>query len=476
VSGNLATACLLLAFFAPTAFGPNVESLVQRLKAIASPEIGVTKEEQEVARELQQIGAEAIPLLLPLLSDQNAAIRDLASYTLRDIDGLTEEHLDVLIAACRRGDSWIAPAIARIGTPRAVNFLVEELVRQRQTQSQLTWAIEMLGDKAIPVLVQVYQNQTQWDEDLDRTMQYIMRTLGDEAGAAVDPLVALATDETQPATKRQRAIVALGLIGEPAQLAVGRLQRRKDYWELQGDSKLKKAIDEAIVRVGASEAVPILTRALKESPEAGSTLLIMRDIAALSQRGVMAGSAVIKYLNDPDWEVRAAAARTLGYIGCQEAARDSTALLKNKQDWRLVFSAAESLGRLKDKQAIATLGEVSRNHWHPRVREAANRAISATERDNAKENSTEPSPVAQEFFDYENAHDKIDSLKEAEASLLRFPVAITPSQRLTVDNGYFIATDKANGVVKQNSSTRENTRTWSCAKTRRQSTEHQAAR
>lgn len=433
---------MLLTFFVPTAFGTNVESLVQRLKATASPEIGITKKEQEVAKELQRVGAEAIPLLLPLLSDQNAAIRDLASYTLRDINGLSEEHLDVLIAACRRGDGWIAPAIARIGTPRAVDFLVEELVRQRKTQNQLTWAIEMLGNKAVPGLVQVYQNQTEWDEDLDQTMQYMMRTLGDKAAAAVDPLFALATDETQPAAKRRRAIVALGLIGEPAQRAVVRLQERKDYWELQGDSKLKRVVDEAIVRVGASEAVPILTRALKESQEAESTLLILRDIAALSQRGVMAGSTVIKYLNAADWEVRVAAVRTLGYIGFQEAERDLTALLKNKEDWRLVLSAAESLGRLKNKQAIATLEEVSKNHWHPRVREAADRAISATERDNAKkENSAEPSPVAQEFFDYENFDDKMDSLKEAEAPLLKIPVAVTPSQRLTVDNGYFIATD-----------------------------------
>jgi HEAT repeat protein len=442
VAVRLTTLFLFAIFFLPAAFGTNTELLVQRLKATASPEIGITKEEQEVAKELQNVGAEAIPLLLPLLNDENAAVRHLTAYTLRDIDGLTEEHLDALIAACRRGEGWIPPAIARIGTPRAVNFLIEELVRQRETQNQLTWAIEMLGSKAVPGLVRVYQNQTQWDEDLDQTMQSVMRSLGAKAASAVDPLFALATDKTQPAAKRRRAIIALGLIGEPAQSAVMRLQQQRDYFELSSNTDLKKALDDAVVRGGASEAVPILTRALKKSPESWRTVLIMRDIAALSERGVKAGPAVIKYLNDGDWELRVAAARTLGYIKYREAGRDLAALLENKEDWRLVLSAAESLDRLKDERAVASLEAVSKNHWHPRVRQAAEHAISVMRRVDAKtDNSTKsPSPI-ETFFDYENVDDKMDSLEEAEAPLLKFPVAVGPSQRLFVDNGYFIATD-----------------------------------
>jgi HEAT repeat protein len=433
---------LFATFVLATASGTNTELLVQRLKATASQEIGITKEEQEVAKELQNVGAEAIPLLLPLLNDDNAAIRQLTAYTLRDIDGLTDEHLDALIAACRRGEGWIPPAIARIGTPRAVNFLIEELVRKRETQNQLTWAIEMLGSKAVPGLVRVYQNQTQWDEDLDQTMQSVMRRLGAKAASAVDPLFALATDNTQPAAKRRRAIIALGLIGEPAQAAVMRLQQQRDYFELSSDSDLKKAVDDAVVRLGASEAVPILTRALKESPESWRTVLVMRDIAALSERGVKAGPAVIKYLNVAEWELRVAAARTLGYIKYRAAGRDLAVVLKSKEDWRLALCAAESLGRLKDERAVASLEAISKNHWHPRVRQAAEHAISGMRGVDAKtENSTEsPSPI-ETFFDYENLDDEIDSLQEADVPLLRFPVAVSPSERLVVENGHFIATD-----------------------------------
>jgi HEAT repeat protein len=380
--------------------------------------------------------------LLPLLADENPAIRQLASYTLRDINGLTEEHLDPLIAACRRGEGWIAPAIARIGTPRAVNFLVEELVRERKTQNQLTWAIEIVGAKAVPALVQVYQRETDWDEELEQTMQYIMRSLGAKAAAAVDPLYAIAINDTEPAAKRRRVIIALGCIGEPAQSAVRRLQERKDHSELLGDSMLTKTVNEALVKVGASEAVPILTRALVESPDPFSMTLIMRDIARLSERGVSAGPAVIKYLNNSDWEVRLAAAHTLGFIGYKDSGRELTALLKNKEDWRLTLCAAESLGRLKNRQAIADLEGVSRTYWYPLVRDVAQRAIAAMQHADSKtEDSTEdPSPI-DAFFDYEKLDEKIESLDEKEAPLLKFPIADEPSQRLVGDSGHFIATD-----------------------------------
>jgi HEAT repeat protein len=433
-------AVLIIVFFLPNAFGTKAELLVQRLKATASPEIGITKKEQALAKELQGIGAEAIPLLLPLLADENEAIRQLASYTLRDMDGLTEEHLDALIAACRRGEGWIPPAIARVGTPRAVNFLVEELVRQRKTQNQLTWAIEILGEKAVPALVQIYQRETDWDEELEQTMQSVMGSLGMKAAAAVDPLLAIVLDDTQPAAKRRRAIVALGSIGEPE--AIRRLQQRKDYWELRGDSTLTRSVEEALVKVGVSEAVPILTRELKESADPFRTTLIMRDLARLSERGVSAGPAVIEYLNNADWDLRVAAARTLGFIGYQASASTLIPLLKCKEDWRLVLCTAESLGRLQNEEALRSLEDVSKGYWYPPVRDAARGAIAAIRRlDSQKDNSTEALSKIDTFFDYKLMDEKVASLDEKEEQLLRLPVAVKPAQRLAVDNGHFIATD-----------------------------------
>ena len=66
---------------------------------------GAFRAHQEVAeRVMDSTGPAAIPYLLRLLHDKNEDVRDLASFTLRDIKGLTEEHLDALIESRRRGD------------------------------------------------------------------------------------------------------------------------------------------------------------------------------------------------------------------------------------------------------------------------------------------------------------------------------------------------------------------------------------
>ena len=57
-------------------------------------------------------------------------LRELASYVLSDAEGLTEEHLDTLIESRCQGDVWIPPAIARVGTSKAITFLVEEVRRR----------------------------------------------------------------------------------------------------------------------------------------------------------------------------------------------------------------------------------------------------------------------------------------------------------------------------------------------------------
>src|SRR5688572_23938202 len=75
----------------------EVEVLIEKLKKAADPGRGITEEESKIARQLQAFGAEAVPPLLALLQDNNEQVRDVASYTLQDVEGLTEEHLPALV-------------------------------------------------------------------------------------------------------------------------------------------------------------------------------------------------------------------------------------------------------------------------------------------------------------------------------------------------------------------------------------------
>jgi len=417
----------------------EVETLVEELKKTAKPDPGISTEGQEIAKKLQAIGAGAIPYLLPLLRDKNEAVRTLTSYVLRDVEGLTEKDLDALIESRRRGDGWIPPAIATIGTPRAVAFLVEELVRERETQTQLTWAIKMLGEKAIPGLVDVFRNEKEWDDKLERTMFFVFQELGDKAVSAIDPLLKIADDGTAPPKRRIRAITAIGSIGLSAQRAVPNLLR----WQKSSDAGIRDAATSAILGIGSPEAAPIFVRMLEQAPDAFRRKLLMRDIAELKERGKSAGATVVKYLADEDWDVRVGAARALGYIGYAEAADDLIHLLGRQDDWRLVLSAAESLARLKSERALPALSQVFENHWYPPVREAALTASRAIRDGAPMKPGHSDENFAFEFFAYENAGEEMESLDARDAKSIRFPVAAGQEQEVTM------MTKAKDGTVKR---------------------------
>lgn len=406
----------------------DVEALIGILKKAAQSGNGITKVEQQAAEKLQEIGPEAIPYLLPLLSEKSKDLRDLVSYTLRDFKGLTEEHLDTLIESRRRGDGWIPPAIAKIGTPRAVTFLVEELVRERQTETQLTWAIKILGAKAVPEMVQIYQAKTDWDDQLEHTMSFVFKELGDQAVTAIDPLLKIANDPTIQPKERMRAITAVGSIGLPAERAVPNLQTLRR----NSDAEIRSAATAAVLNIGNTEAAPILAAMLEHTTDPHGRMLLMRDIARLKTRGKTAGPAVAKFLNDEDWNVRVGATRALGYIGYEEAVDDLIKLLSRLEDWRLVLSAAESLGRLKAERALPALKKVSTTHWYPPVRDSAQKADKAIRSGEITESKYHADNFSFEFYGYEQAGAKMEMLDMEDLKFIRFPIDIKQHQPLTV--------------------------------------------
>lgn len=417
-----------LSSMAETVRASEAEALVETLKKTAKPGSGIAEEEQEIAKKLQATGAAAIPYLLPLLREKNEDVRDLASYTLRDMEGLTEQHLDDLIDSCRRGDGWIPPAIARIGTPKAVTFLVKELVRQRETHTQVTWAIEMLGAKAVPALVEVYQNEKGWDEALERTMSYVFNEMGKNLVPAVDPLLKIATNAAESPDKRVRAITAVGLIGLPAEQAVPALQELRQ----QKDTKIRGTALAAILSIGTAEAAPLLVEQLDQAKDPSERRGIIIDIANLKSRGNSTGPALVKYIANDDWEVRACAVRALGDIGYKGAEGELLKLLNRPDDWHLVFSAVVALENLKSERALGELSSLSQNHWYPPVRAAARNAIKAIRDDSPGEPKAAEKNLSFGVLDHEPNREGMESLDKNEGNLIRFPVATRPEQLVTI--------------------------------------------
>lgn len=228
----------------------TLDSCVGALVAAAEPGPGISSRAQAASEAVLAFGEAAVPALLPLLQHESAAVRDLASYTLRDA-AVRDEHLDALMASRLRGDGWIPPAIARIGSPRAIEFLVAELRKEPESETQLTWAFEMLGAKGVPYLVALFHCGPDCDERLFPVVASIFAKLGDRARGAIEPLLAVAEDSGRSRGARLGAIRSLGSIGAAAGDAV----RRLGPLAARDPDTFEETVARAMIHVGGAMAV-----------------------------------------------------------------------------------------------------------------------------------------------------------------------------------------------------------------------------
>src|SRR5262249_15970745 len=156
--------------------------------------------EDELAKAVQKYGAQAIPALIKLLDSPVGNARELAGYTLRDIEGLQPEHLPALMKARRSGDGWIPPAIPRVGTPEDIEFLVEDLRNDPEMHPQVTGSLEMLGARAALPLAELFACSENCNDEVFSTVSWIFSDMDDKALVAAPRLLEIARDhryETQ---------------------------------------------------------------------------------------------------------------------------------------------------------------------------------------------------------------------------------------------------------------------------------------
>jgi HEAT repeat protein len=343
----------------------TLEACLARFAAVAGTGGGIGPAEDELAQAVQRHGAAAIQPLLKLLESDQENVRTLACYTLRDIDGLTAEHLPALIRARRNGDGWIPPAIARIGTPEAVEFLIDDLRRDPETNTQVTWALEILGAKAAPGVARLLRCAGECDDNVSSAVHFMFSEMKGNAANAVPELLQIARNETLSLNNRRTAVLSLGAIGESSpQHEAQLIMLGKEV------PVLKSAVEVALSTMSSSAAVPALVRDLPADPAH-----VLRVIAELGRNGHAAGPAVTRYLDDRDWEVRIWAATALGSIGYEAAEPSLRKALADEDDWKLVYAAVLALGRLRSSASLDALKRVRDSHWYPPVRELAASAI-----------------------------------------------------------------------------------------------------
>ncbi|MEO8351518.1 MAG: HEAT repeat domain-containing protein [Chthoniobacteraceae bacterium] len=427
---------LALVLLAGTSRGEDVNRLIAQLEAIA-PGYGITPEKKKVVRELQAVGPEVIPPLLSLLESPNADVRKLAGFALRDIEGLTPAHLGALIAAQRREDGFVPLAIARIGTPEAVAFLIEDLLRRRAPHSIVVPALASLGDQVVPSLMEIYHSdEIDWDddpagaveryiakvEDLGGTLRFVFMQLGESATGAIEPLLEIAENQELLPAKRRRALDAIGAIGRAAVVAEDRLLKLKDNEQGEVADAAKSAIYE-LHSTGAAKALAEQIAILNRNGETFQLWLPLRELAKCGRDGGLAATNVVEVLRRPlsgrNSEPRPAAARTLGFLGNPASIDPLIAALSDIEDWRIVWCAAESLGRMRAAEAAPALEELAQRHWFPPVQAMAQQALLAIRGGDAMEFPKSESDFEQEFFSYDRAGTGLEELDVDDEDLLR---------------------------------------------------------
>lgn len=318
---------------------------------------------QELAEAINTYGGAAIPDLLIYLKDKDNKVSEVAAYTLRDQPGLREEHLPALIEARLRGDEWVLGAIARIGTPKAIAFLVSDFKKDSQPLSEQGWAFWVLGPKAGPPLVALYRCGTQCDERLLWSCAEIFGRLRDRAGAVVPELKAIALDRTQALIARRAAVMSLGNIG-PSAVSVA-----PDLQTLAATEKadLGEDVYRALVGMRHPGAVPGLLNRIDKGDR-----MAFVDLSLLGPAGQGAAPSLVKYLNDPGRAVYAV--RALWFVGYTEPSEPLVQMLRS-EDWRAVYLASAFLGQIRASAARQELKRVMNTHWYPPVRDVARAAL-----------------------------------------------------------------------------------------------------
>lgn len=403
----------------------EIPALVGKLKK-SPTSLGGNDEVSDAEGQLIGKKEAVIPYILPLLKDKNPEIRYRASLVLNQAGGVTEADLQPLIDGCQDGQGPYF-AIAKIGTPKAAGFLVDELMRWGTRSSDLTEAVNQLGGKAVPYLVAAYRKKHAWDSMVVDATYYVFSNLGTDAGPAVDPLLKIATDASLPPETRRAAILAIGCIG---------LYPEKIMPVLRGLAQSKYTLvrdgaRSAIVDLGVPEAVPFLVEELDKGPDKtareNSNEAIMRHIGMLGENGKSAGPALMKYFDVPGLQMTVAF--TMGRIGYEGSADALIKMLDRRDDWRLVMVAMGALARLHEKQALTPLERISREHWYPPVRKSA---VQAMEIIRSEKQESDDEPFSREAFSPDQPRGEQETLGYDEAKFVKLPVVDTPPQIFTV--------------------------------------------
>jgi HEAT repeat protein len=353
----------------------NLQRCFAKLEALVLPDdLGRSRiASKGIATNLRRFGGAAKQELLWRATDGHRGWRNLAGDILMSWADWSPADVPALRAALRREHGgWLARPLGKIGTPEAIEALVEDL--PFGAESQTGWALKQLGAKVLPSLLPVLAS------DKHREAASVVGGIGKEALVIAPDWVTLALGDANPKPIRLAALRGLAAMREEARAMGTALHGLLDHADKeireQSFETLVSLRDPFVVETVAKGCRPSGARFRASLSDLDQSIFCLWKVARFEEQGRAAGPHLMRFLGAAKGDEIGTAVAALGQIGYMEAAPEIMKQLQSP-DWRVVYTAAQSLGWLGAKAAIGELERVASNHWLPEVRERAKEVVFA---------------------------------------------------------------------------------------------------
>jgi hypothetical protein len=209
----LGTSPRLVAYPLPPSFNacPSLDVCLRSLDSTASTADGsIGPDEEAFARKLSTFGEPAKHELLRRAAGSDVKWRNLSGAILAKWKTWSPSDVPELRAALRMDPGgWMAGPLGTIGTPAAIEALVEDF--PKGSENQTDFALEKLGPRAIPSLMPLLKN-----ENTSPSASRVIKLMGDSVVPLQTSWSLVANDPAEPLTNRLAALRAIGALGNRA--------------------------------------------------------------------------------------------------------------------------------------------------------------------------------------------------------------------------------------------------------------------
>jgi len=403
----------------------TVTEAVAALVKAAVPGSGITEKEQEASQRVLRTGAGALPEVMKLLDHADGDVVALASYTIRDFPAPVDAvYLPALMAAQRPlgADGWLPPAIAKVGTPEAYDFLLGLFLSEPRVQTQLGWALQISGHHLVPYMMAIYRTSAPEASQLSGFCELMKEMKEEESSAFLVPFLELASDESKPEALRVAAVTTAGHIKSAPQ-QIERFRKIK----VAGSAAVTAAAEESLIGFDGSETLQAIIANLTSGAPDSRFLYRLLD---LKTAGIEAGPAVLPLLTNANYDLSIPAVAAVKGIGYQPAVPTLIKLLDDDINWQMPLAAAQALAVLKARDAVSALGSLAVNHWYPPVKAIALEAVRMIE----SERSVSTTEMEKIFAARRDAPEVIDDEKELPRIMAKYLANAAPDIRITRDS------------------------------------------